>query len=83
MLFWLAAASALAANAASLPPHSNRDLRPVTAEARATVRIISGVRLKLGPNEGGQGETSGVPPPHDSVVIADGAARPARLIEFE
>jgi hypothetical protein len=84
MLFWLAAAAAVATVIpAPTPAHSNRDLSTVAAEARATVRIISGVRVKLGPGESKQDQSDGVPPPHNAVIVADGTARPARLIEFE
>ena len=55
------------------PPHSG----PVV-EARATVRIVSGVRLKWGDKPG-----RGVPPPRDTMLVLGGSATPARLIEFE
>ena len=47
------------------------------------MRIISGVRLRLGPDEGKQTQSGDVPHPHNTVVMADGAATPAKLIEFE
>ena len=80
MLFWLAAAATVAHPSSA---HSNDHVRPAVAEARATVRIVSGVRLRLGPDEGKQTESGDVPHPHNAVVMADGAAMPARLIEFE
>jgi hypothetical protein len=83
MLFWLAAAAAAAANPAVTPAPSNRDMRPVAAEARATVRVVSGVRLSLGPGEPKQGQSEDVPAPHKTIIVADGTAKPARLIEFE
>ena len=68
---------ALAASLASAPPMLQMP-RPAIAEARVSVRIISGVRLKL------DGSTnSDVPPPHEAVVHTDGSAHAARLIEFE
>lgn len=83
MLFWLAAAASAAAVPATVPSRSNRDEKPVAAEARATIRIVSGVRLRLGRDEGKLDPADHVPPSRDSIVFADGASRPARLIEFE
>lgn len=84
MLFWLAVA---AASAAAVPPsspeHPARHFSPAAAEAVATVRIVSGVRVKLGPGQGKQDQSGDVPCPHDSMIVADGTARPAKLIEFE
>jgi hypothetical protein len=70
-MFLLAAALASAA-----PPAPART--PALAQARATVRIISGVRLKLdgSPNRD-------VPASHEAVVHTDGKPHGARLIEFE
>jgi hypothetical protein len=82
MLFWLAAAASASADTAAAP-QSTPTVRPVAAEARAMVRIISGVRLKLGPAQIDQNQSGDVPPPHNTRVVADGAARPAKLIEFE
>jgi len=47
-------------------------------QARATIQIVSGVRLRLDgrPN-------ADAPAPRDSVIRANGEARPARLIEFQ
>lgn len=69
-MFLLAAALASAA-----PPPAPT---PAVAEARASVRIISGIRLKLdgSPNHDG-------PSAHEAVVHTDGRAHGARLIEFE
>lgn len=54
--------------------------RPTASvQARATVRIISGVRLKLD-----SPTNADAPAARDSFVVArDGSHQPARLIEFE
>jgi hypothetical protein len=50
-----------------------------TAQAIAVVRIVSGVRLRLG-----EGAISGdAPPVREAIVHTEGAAHAARLIEFE
>ena len=74
VMLWLIAAAA-AANAA---PEPGSAPAPVVAQASATVRIISGVRLKLD-----SPTNEGAPPAHDSTVSSDGTQKPARLIEFE
>jgi hypothetical protein len=72
-MLWIAAA-ALAASA----PEAARPA-PVVAQATASVRIVSGVRLSLD-----SPANRGAPPAHDSrVKTEDGKTRPARLIEFE
>jgi hypothetical protein len=53
-------------------------LAPVVVQATATVRILSGVRLKLD-----SPTNAGAPAAHDSTVTTDGAQHPARLIEFQ
>jgi hypothetical protein len=73
MMFWLAAAAAIAA-----PVPSTTAPSPVVAQARATVRILSGVRLKLDSTT-----NTDAPPAHDSVVVTNGTQQPARLIEFQ
>jgi len=73
-MFLLAAAAIVATSA---PPPSQVPVR-VVAQATATVRIVSGVRVKLD-----SPTNRGAPPAHDSIVTADGMVRPARLIEFE
>ena len=69
----LLATAALAAT----PPQP----RPVSAsvQATATIRVISGVQLKLdGTNN------PGAPSPRDSnIKSADGSVQPAKLIEFQ
>lgn len=75
MMLWLAAAVATI----SAPSPANGVARPVVAEARATVRIISGVRLKLDSTT-----NTDAPPAHDGVVTTTGGTpQPARLIEFQ
>jgi len=74
-MYVLAAAAILAASPQSAPvQHAT-----VTAQATATIRIISGVVLRLG-----EGARSGyAPQAQDTVVHTDGAIHPAKLIEFE
>jgi hypothetical protein len=67
-------AAAIAASA----PASGRPGLVVVGGATATVRIVSGVRLKLD-----SPISTDAPPAHDSKVQAEGRLRPARLIEFE
>jgi hypothetical protein len=73
-MLWLIAAAA-AANAA---PDTGNPPAPVVVQATATVRIISGVKLKLD-----SPTNEGAPPARDSTISADGTQKPARLIEFE
>lgn len=73
-MLWLAAAAA-----AIIATQSPAGGQPrVSVQAIATVRIISGVRLKLD-----SPTNRDAPRAHDSVVTTDGNRRPARLIEFE
>jgi hypothetical protein len=72
-MFLFIAAAAIAAHAPA-----NSAAPPVIAEATATVRIISGVRLKLDSTE-----NKDAPRAHDAMVTADGTPHRARLIEFE
>lgn len=68
-----------AAIAATAPASSSAPQPPVGVQATATVRIISGVRLKLD-----SATNTDAPPAHDSIVTTtDGTAHPARLIEFQ
>lgn len=66
------------AAAASAPQLTTDPAGPVV-QAIATVRIISGVQLKL------DGRANGVeiPAPRDAVIQANGTDQPARLIEFQ
>jgi len=75
MLFLIATA-AVAATAAAPPPE--RGLRPVAAQATASVRIVSGVRLKLD-----SPSNANAPRAHHAKVSVNGEEKPARLIEFE
>jgi hypothetical protein len=71
-MLWIVAASiSAAAPAASTPP-------VVAVQATATVRIISGVRLKLD-----SATNADAPRAHDATVTTDGEPHPARLIEFQ
>ena len=72
MLFALAAALAL--SPAPADPPTTR----VVAQARASVRIISGARVKLDGSNGRDG-----PAAHEAVVHTEGKPRGARLIEFQ
>ena len=70
-------AAALLANASPPEPPSH----PVGAivQATATIRIVSGVSLKLD-----SPTNPGAPPSHDAAVhAADGSTIPAKLIEFQ
>ena len=65
-----------AAALATFPPAPRAS---AVAQATATIRVISAVRIKL------DGSTNAdAPPARDCVVkIGDGPARPAKLIEFQ
>lgn len=73
-MLWLIATAAAATAA---PPQESRPA-PVVAQASATVRIISGVRISFD-----SPDNPDAPPAHDSTVTTDGTQKPARLIEFE
>jgi hypothetical protein len=67
----------LAAAVASPPP----EVQPAsaTAQATATIRILSAVQLKLDGTD-----SPGLPPVRStSVQTTDGTQRPAKLIEFQ
>jgi hypothetical protein len=73
-MFWLAAAAAIATSA---PPTQGPTAARV--QARVTVRILEGVRLKLD-----SPTNAGAPRARDSIVVTQGGERqPAKLIEFE
>jgi hypothetical protein len=73
-MLWLIASATLAASTPASPGSTH-----ASVEARATVRILSGVRLKLD-----SPTNADAPPAHDAVVVErDGSRQPARLIEFE
>lgn len=79
-MLWLVAIAATSAPTVLAPPTAFV-ARPgaVAVQARASVRIISGVRLKLD-----SPTNADAPPAHDSrVLVSDGIRHPARLIEFE
>jgi hypothetical protein len=69
----------LAASLALPPPDSARSPTGATAQARAIVKIVSGVRVRFG-----QPRDRDVPPPRQTVVRGPGAELlPAKLVEFE
>jgi hypothetical protein len=72
----LAAAASTAPHAGTQPPPT----RPVVIEARATVTILSGVRVKF---DSPMSSRSDVPPVHDASITTNGTRQPARLVEFE
>lgn len=74
MLVFAAAAIALSAQPNAPATHAT-----ATAQATATVRVISGVRLRLD----GQNNSSDVPPPRNTIFTSGGVQQPARLIEFQ
>jgi len=70
---FLLAAAALAT--AQTPPAAPS----ATAQATATIRIVTAVRLKLDAPV-----NPGAPPAHDAILrLGDGTTRPAKLIEFQ
>ena len=71
-MLWLAAAAIAASAPTSAPP------APVAVQARASVRIVSGARVRF---DGARSDQ--VPPPHETIVHSDGAAQRQRLVEFE
>jgi len=74
-MLWFAAAAA----ALSAPAQPSVWSRPAVAQATATIRIISGVSLKLD-----AADNAGAPRARvGKVRTEDGVVRAARLIEFE
>jgi hypothetical protein len=72
---FLFAAAVVVASSVELP----RPATSATAHAQAIVRIVSGVRLRLG-----QPANEGSPRPRDTMIrMAGMPLQPARLIEFE
>ncbi|MFL6730099.1 MAG: hypothetical protein ACJ8E3_07440 [Sphingomicrobium sp.] len=67
-----------AAAVVSVPQAHSRSPVAARVEARATVRILSGVRLHWGKEHGRDGFVV-----RDAVVRSAGASQPAKLIEFE
>jgi hypothetical protein len=82
MLAWFIAAAAVA-NGIPASAHSGGRPPRAVLQARATVRIVSGTCVKLGPRRKGDPQSGDVPPQHDAIVVADGSQRAAKLIEFE
>ena len=70
---------ATAALATASPPNYQPSRSAVTAQATATIRIVSGITLKLG-----LASNPGAPPTQDTTIRSlDGSAVPAKLIEFQ
>ena len=74
-MLWTALAATLAAASADVPRLSAAP----AVQARATVRIVSGVRLRLGE----AAPDADAPAVRQTMVRIEGRERPARLIEFE
>jgi hypothetical protein len=73
-MLWLAAATIVSATPQPAPASPVR----AVVQATATVRIISGSRIRL------DGQPSAdAPAPSDGLVHTEGAAQPARLVEFQ
>jgi hypothetical protein len=71
-------AAAVAVAAVATPPSPGHPAS-ATVQATATIRIISGVTLKLDAST-----NPDAPPSRDTVIrSADGSTAPARLIEFQ
>lgn len=76
MAMLLLATAAILASTPQNPPTGG--VRPAV-QATATVRIITGVSVRLG-----QGALSGeAPRPHITIATADGTPKRANLIEFQ
>lgn len=71
-MLWLAAATLAASTAHDTPPHA------IAVQAKATVRILSGARIKFG-----AASDPALPRARKTVLRMNGSAQPARLIEFE
>ena len=69
---------AVAALAASIQQPQPQPRTTVAVQATATVRILSGVRLRLG-----EELNSGAPRPRNTVIRSGESTQPAKLIEFE
>jgi hypothetical protein len=72
-MLWLAVAATLAASTPARTAPA-----PVVAQASATVRVISGIRLKLD-----SATNNGAPQAHNGTVTSNGTQQRARLIEFQ
>ncbi len=60
---------------------SSAQAHPVaaSAQAMATIRVLSAVQIKFG-----EKQIDGVPPARDTVIkAADGGLQPAKLVEFQ
>ena len=72
-MLWLAAAALTASTLQ--PPHPNM---VAAVQAKATVRIVSGARIKFGST----GDPA-LPKVRKTVLRTNGTVQPAQLIEFE
>jgi hypothetical protein len=72
-MLWFAVAAAFIGS----PPHGPAPRGPVV-QARATVRIVSGARVRFG-----EGASSDVPASHERWIRTTMGIQPAKLIEFE
>ena len=73
-MLWFAVAAMTAATPQPAPSTAVR----AVVQARATVRIVSGTRIRLNGRP-----TADAPPPTDAVVHTEGVPRAARLVEFQ
>ena len=71
----LFAAAAIAVSVSPTPPATSAG---ATVQAMATVRVISGVQLRLG-----EQNSSDVPAARDTVFNTGNIQQPAKLIEFQ
>jgi len=70
----LLAAAAIAASTPQGPSPTS-----AAVQATATVRVISGIRLRLG----GENNSSDIPAARDTVFNTGNVQQPAKLIEFQ
>jgi hypothetical protein len=70
----LVLAAAIVASATSFTPRSG-----ATAQASATVRIVSAARISFTAAQ----QPSDQPSPRDTTISTDAGPKPARLIEFQ
>ena len=69
---------AAAAIAASAPPQPTRGPVAPSAQARATIRILSGATVRFG-----QARADGDGTQRDTIIRTDGSVQAAKLIEFQ
>lgn len=76
-MIWLAALAILPASPSAAVPEQTAP-SAVSVQAQATIRVIRGARIHFG-----HPAHPDVPPQRHTLVKIDGAAREAKLIEFE